>query len=291
MSPRLERPLPCYPDNVQTTSVDGRRIAFLDRGDGPVLLFVHGLGSNLSLWRHTFGAFADTHRVVALDLPGFGESSKGDVPATMSFFADTLAAFLDARDIDRATVVGISMGGQIGVVFALRFPHRLDRLALVSPSGIESFTESEASSLRSLMTPEAIVTTSARRIRQNVALNFHVWSDEYAWLVEQRTAMAQRSDFPEYAVANARAVAGMLEAPVRSRLAGLSAPTLLVFGANDQLIPNPYLHPEESIDAVARVARERLPHAHVHMVPQSGHLVMIERPAVFHKKLRSFLNA
>ena len=72
--------LPYYPADVQTTTVDGRSIAYVDSGgEGPVLLFVHGLGSNLSLWRHSLDAFTDTHRVVALDLPGFGLSDKEDV--------------------------------------------------------------------------------------------------------------------------------------------------------------------------------------------------------------------
>lgn len=283
--------LPYYPDAVQTVTVEGRDIAFVDDGgDAPVLLFVHGLGSNLSIWRHNLDTFDDTHRVVALDLPGFGLSDKANVPATMPFFADTIAAFLDARGIDRVTYVGVSMGGQVGFTFALRHPDRVDRMALVSPAGIESFSSQEAATLKTMMTPEAIAGTPPSRVEQNTALNFHTWRDEYAWIIEQRDSLAQRSDFRSYAVANANAVAGMLDGPVLDRLDQLDLPLLILYGAGDKLIPNRFLHPNQTTATVAETAREALPHADVHLVDEAGHLLMIERPGVFHEKLRAFLN-
>lgn len=290
-APDTSDTLPHYPDGVQRITVEGRSLAYVDSGgDGPVLLFVHGLGSNLSLWRESLGAFDDTHRVVALDLPGFGLSGKEDVPATMPFFADTVAGFLDALGIDTVTYVGVSMGGQIGLTLALRQPERIDRLALVSPAGIETFTAQEAAALKSTTTPEAIASSSDAQVRQSVALNFASWSDDYAWLVEQRHALAERDDFMGYATANAKAVAGMLDGAVRDRLGEIRTPTLVLFGAGDKLIPNRYLHPNRTTADVAETARESLPNATVHLVDDAGHLLMIEQTAVFHEKLRAFLN-
>ena len=283
--------LPYYPDEVQFVTVEGRDIAFVDDGgEEPVLLFVHGLGSNLSIWRENLDAFRETHRVVALDLPGFGRSDKANVPATMPFFADAVAAFLDARDIDRVTYVGVSMGGHVGFTFALRHPDRVDRMALVSPAGIEAFTSQEAATLKTMMTPEAIASTPPARVEQNTALNFHTWSDDYAWIIEQRDSMAQRSDFRSYAIANANAVAGMLDGPVLDRLDSIDVPLLILYGAGDRLIPNPFLHADQTTASVAEAAREALPHADVQLVDEAGHLLMIERPSVFHENLRAFLN-
>jgi Predicted hydrolases or acyltransferases (alpha/beta hydrolase superfamily) len=283
--------LPHYPEDVETTTVDGRQIAFVDRGSGPPLLFVHGLGSNLALWRGTMDAFDDSHRVLALDLPGYGLSGKKDVPATMSFFADVVTGFLDERGLDSVTYVGVSMGGQVGLTMALRHPDRLARLALVSPAGIESFSEQEAEALRSTSTPEAIAQTSNAEVKQNAAANFDTWSNEYAWLVEQRHALAERDDFMGYAEANAAAVAGMLDGEARDRLGEVLTPTLVLFGAGDKLIPNPYLHPDQTTADVAAQARERLPNAEVELIDDAGHLLMLERPAHFHEKLRTFLNS
>ena len=281
--------LPHYPDDVQTTPVDGREIAFVDRGEGEPVLFVHGLGSNLSLWREALDAFDGSHRVLALDLPGYGLSGKDDVPGTMSFFAEVVTGFLDERGLDTVTVVGVSMGGQVGLTLALQSPERVRRLALVSPAGIESFTSEQAEALKNATTAKGIVNTTDEQVRQNTALNFAEWSDEHAWLIEQRHALSERDDFEAYATANARSVAGMLEGKVRDRLGEIDVPTLVLFGAGDKLIPNQYLHENMTTADVADRARTALPNATVHLVADAGHLLMLERPAVFREHLRSFL--
>ena len=290
-APDTSDALPYYPDGVQKTTVDGRSIAYVDSGgDGPVLLFVHGLGSNLSLWRHSLDAFSDTHRVVALDLPGFGLSGKQDVPATMPFFAETVTGFLDALDIGRVTYVGASMGGQVGLTLALRHPEQLERLVLVSPAGIETFSAQDATALTSVTTPQSIASATAEQVRQNTRVNFATWRDTYAWLIEQRKALTQRDDFMAYATANAKAVAGMLNGAVRDHLDAVQTPTLVLFGAGDKLIPNRYLHPNRTTADVAQTADDALPNAEVHLVEDAGHLLMLEQTTVFHEKLRAFLN-
>jgi pimeloyl-ACP methyl ester carboxylesterase len=281
--------LPYYPDGVETIAVDGRDVAVVDRGDGPVLLFVHGLGSNMSLWREALPAFAEDYRVVALDLPGFGLSGKDDVPGTMAFYADTVRQVMDALAIEQATYVGVSMGGQVGMTLALRHPERLRRLVLVSPAGIETFTDQEAQAMKDATSAEGIANTPEEQVQKNVAANFHEWSDDYAWLIEQREALQQRGDFMEYARANARSVAGMLDAPVRDRLGEIETPALVLFGAGDKLIPNRYLHPDQTTAAVADTARSSLPNATVELVDDAGHLLMLERPAVFHERVREWL--
>lgn len=291
MSPPTPDSLPHYPDDVQTVTVDEHQVAFVDRGSGPALLFVHGLGSNLSLWRRSLDAFADDYRVLALDLPGFGLSDKQDVPATMPFFTEVVTGFLDERGIDAVTYVGVSMGGQVGLTMALRRPDRLRGLVLASPAGIESFTESEAEALRSATTPEAIAQMTDAEVKQSVAANFDTWSDEYAWLIEQRHALAERDDFMDYARANAKAVAGMLEGEVHDQLDAVHTPTLVLYGAGDKLIPNSQLHPDRTTADIAARAREKLPDADVSLLDDAGHLLMVERPARFHEKVRAFLNS
>jgi pimeloyl-ACP methyl ester carboxylesterase len=282
--------LPNYPDDVETVTVDGRDLAVVDRGEGAPLVFVHGLGSNLSLWRGALDAFDDTHRVVALDLPGFGLSDKEDVPGTMSFYADAVVGTMEALGIDDATVVGVSMGGQVALTLALEQPERLRDLVLVSPAGIETFTDQEAQTMKSMTTAEGIANTPDEQVRKNVAANFASWSDDYAWLIEQRDSLRQRDDFMDYARANAASVSGMLDAPVRDRLEEIEIRTLVLFGAGDKLIPNPFLHPNQTTASVAEEAREALPNATVELVDDAGHLLMLEQPAVFHENLRNWLN-
>ena len=285
-----DAPLPHYPTPVDTVTVDGRAIAYYEAGEGAPLLFVHGLGSNMALWRDALNAFAEDYRVLALDLPGFGRSAKDDVPGTMDFFAETVVGFLDAHGIDRVRYVGVSMGGQVGMTLALMHPERVAQLALVSPAGIEAFTAEQGTAIKNTMRAEGIMAADSAAVAQNVKLNFASWDAQHQWLIDQRHALAQRSDFPAYAEANARAVAGMLDGPVRDRLEQLQVPTLVLFGAGDRLIPNRYLHPTMTPTDVADEARAALPHAEVHLVEDAGHLLMLEQPEAFRQYLRAFLN-
>ncbi len=129
---------------------------------------------------------------------------------------------------------------------------------------------------------------TAGRTKQSIAINFGTWAPRFRWLLEQRFQPAQRSDFGQYAEANARAAAGMLDGPMIDRLGALPMPVL--FGAQDKLIPNRYLHPALTTAAVADSARAALPEdATVRLVDDAGHLLMLEQPAAFTDALRSFL--
>jgi pimeloyl-ACP methyl ester carboxylesterase len=288
--------LPHYPTPVDTVVVDGRSIIYYDSGtatasDAPPILFVHGLGSNMALWRDALSVFGADQRVLALDLPGFGISGKEDVPGTMPFFANTIAGFLDALGIERVQYVGVSMGGQIGMTLALERPERIARLALISPAGIEQFSAQEAVTLKQLTTPQSIEAADSARVEQSIAVNFGTWAPRFRWLLEQRFQLAERSDFDQYAEANARAVAGMLDGPVIDRIGALPMPVLVLFGAQDKLIPNRYLHPTLTTAAVADSARAALPEsATVQLIDDAGHLLMLEQPAAFTDALRGFLS-
>lgn len=289
--------LPYYPDAIRYAEVEGHRLAYYDSGatgedtGKPPLLFVHGLGSNLSFWRYNLNAFTARHRVLALDLPGYGLSDKADVDGTMRAFSRAVAGFMDALGIEQAHVVGVSMGGQVAMTLALAAPDRVASLALVSPAGIEQFDAAQATMLKTLFTPEAIQGTPPAMYRQNVMLNFATWDETYAWIIEQRRAQEQRADFPEYATVNAASVAGMLDGPVYDRLGELEMPVLVIYGRGDKLIPNRYLHPEWTTEQVAMAAAEAMPHARIVLLERAGHVLMIERPAAFNEHLRAFLES
>jgi pimeloyl-ACP methyl ester carboxylesterase len=284
--------LPSYPGPVAHVEVDGRALAVYDGGGGgaPVVL-VHGLGTNLSVWRGTIPALeAAGRRVVALDLPGYGLSDKADVSGTMTDFAAAVVGTMDALGLRRSDVVGISMGGQIALTLALDHPDRVRRLALLSPAGIETFTDAESATLKALITPEAVQNTPPAQAAANTAANFYAYDEARdGWILAQREAVAAREDFPLYAAANAASVAGMLDGRVFERLGEIAAPTLVLYGTGDRLIPNPYLHPDLTTEAVAEAAGEAIPHAEVHLIPEAGHLVMLERPEAVHARLVQFL--
>ena len=96
---------------------------------------LHGLGATKASFLPTLAALAPSYRAIAIDLPGFGDSDKPlNAPYHAPYFARAVVALLDALELERAHVVGNSMGGRIGIELGLRAPERVDRLALLAPS-------------------------------------------------------------------------------------------------------------------------------------------------------------
>jgi pimeloyl-ACP methyl ester carboxylesterase len=108
-------------------------IAFRSSGNGPPVLFLHGLGGTRTAWDPQLEALADEFRCIAWDMPGYGESDPIE-PLTWDTIADAVIRLIDALEIERAHVVGLSFGGQQALHLALRHPDRIDRLVLADTS-------------------------------------------------------------------------------------------------------------------------------------------------------------
>lgn len=113
----------------------------LEKGAGAPLVLLHGNGEDLTYFNNQTDAFSAAYRVIAVDTRGHGGSPRGDAPFTICQFAEDLKAFLDARGIARAHLLGFSDGGNIALQFALTYPERVDRLILnganLDPSGLK----------------------------------------------------------------------------------------------------------------------------------------------------------
>ncbi len=122
----------------QTVSAEGRQINYLEMGagDGPPLLLIHGFGGDLNNWLFNQPALAESQRVIALDLPGHGRSSKEIGGGGLDELSRTLGAFLDALAIERAHLAGHSMGGALALLYALQRPERVASLSLLAPAGL-----------------------------------------------------------------------------------------------------------------------------------------------------------
>ncbi|MEA2271746.1 MAG: hypothetical protein QOI98_454, partial [Solirubrobacteraceae bacterium] len=123
-------------EHQRWVTVEGRPVNVIELGSGPPLVFVHGLGGAWQNWLEQLPHFASSHRVVAIDLPGFGHSPMPAQKISIRGFADTLDRLCDALEIPSAAFVGNSMGGFVGAELAITRPQRVERLVLVSAAGI-----------------------------------------------------------------------------------------------------------------------------------------------------------
>src|SRR5207248_9043217 len=115
--------------------VDGIHLHYTEAGDGPALVFLHGLGATHANWEFTLPAFADRWRVIAPDLPGHGGSAKPDAPYTIDFYAGVVRSLGRELGVREAVVVGNSLGGQIALELGLSYPTWTRALVLAAPAG------------------------------------------------------------------------------------------------------------------------------------------------------------
>src|SRR6478609_4934957 len=124
------------PVPMKRISLHGNDLCYVDNGHGRAIVFVHGLMSSSQTWTAQLERLADRYRVIAPDLFGHGESAKPTGDYSLSAHAASLRDLFDAIDIERATLVGHSLGGGIALQMAYLFPDRVDALVLVSSGGL-----------------------------------------------------------------------------------------------------------------------------------------------------------
>ncbi|RKH09316.1 alpha/beta hydrolase [Corallococcus sp. CA053C] len=269
---------------VELTAAPGARTVVL----------IHGLGSYLKFWR----AQIDTlHRagyhVVAVDLPGYGKSDKpGSFPYTMEAMADAVRELTQGLGVAHPILIGHSMGGQTALSYAIRYPGEPAAVALVSPAGFEKFSPKEKAWFTRVMSTELIKSTPEYGVWGSVRqANFQNWRPELEWLIEERVRLAKSPEFDAYAYANVRTVTGLAHDDfVRDNLHRITAPTLILFGESDRLIPNPFMH--------GGFPRDIFEYGHAHIggsklvgLEGCGHTVQLDCPEQFNAALEAFLGS
>lgn len=134
----------------QFIDVDGVSIHYYEEGFGTPVLFIHGIGQSMFTFRHNIPDFAACFRVIALDLPGHGESDPLEGDYLIENYSETLLSFMNALNIESAHLFAFSTGAIIALDFALAFPERVKKLILITPGGVN---ENYPAGIRSLLTP------------------------------------------------------------------------------------------------------------------------------------------
>jgi pimeloyl-ACP methyl ester carboxylesterase len=231
---------------------------------------------------------AERGRVAAMDLPGHGASPAQDFSGNMSDYAAVVRDVIAQLDLRELTVVGHSMGAQIAMTLALETRARIERLVLVAPAGIETFSEAEAAKIRGLQTPELLRQFSRDTLLRVMRALFFSEPADLAAQVEARVQRMASSDGESYALTLSRSVDGMLGGRVYERLSSLRVPVLVLFGADDLAIPNRLVHVGTSAE-VAEKAQQALPKAQVIMIPRTGHMVPLEAPEAVSREILRFV--
>ncbi len=261
-------------------------LSTLEAGTGDPIVALHGLGGTKASFLPTVAALADDFRVIAVDLPGFGDSDKPVGAAyDAAYFARAVVTLLDELGLERVHVVGNSMGGRVALEVGLRHPERVDRLVLLSSSLAWRRERPWATLLRLVrpelglvqVAPHSVVEGFVRRLVPGAGSGWAAAGvDEFL-----RTFRTPRGRAAFYAAA--RHI--YLEEPEGEdgfwpRLSDLEAPALFVWGRHDRLVPV----------AFAPHVTDALPHSE-HIELNCGHVPQLERPSETHAAMRRFLRA
>lgn len=267
-------------DSLQTRA---GRISTVSAGEGDPVVCIHGLGGTKASFLPTLAALADSHRVVALDLPGFGDSEKPlraayDAP----YFADAVVALLDELDLERAHLVGNSMGGRVAIELALLHPERVERLALLSPALAWLRGRRWHWLLQAPLPLLGLVQPAPRAITEPIVRSL-VPGGSDGWSAAGVDEFLRSFLTPRGRVAFYEAARNIyLDEPhgergLWTRLSSMQRDTLFVWGRNDRLVP---------IAFMKHVERE-LPSAR-HLELDCGHVPQLEAPRETHAAILRF---
>lgn len=271
------------------TIKDDIKIAYSDQGKGSeTIIFIHGLASYIPAWKNNVSALQTDYRCIAIDLPGYGKSSKGNYNVSMDFFAEVIHDFCVKFNIKNVVLAGHSMGGQIAISTALKYPDLVSKLILVAPAGFETFHKGQRQWFRDVMTVDGVKLTTVEQIRVNYAYNFYDMPKEAQFMIDDRIKIRAASDFTDYCYHITQGVNAMVDSPVFDFLALIKQPTLCIFGSNDNLIPNRFLNggPTEKF---AKAGAEKIPNCTLNLVENGGHFIMFEKATEVNGLIKEFL--
>ena len=272
------------PGQSRFLTVDGIKTHYLVAGEGSPLLLFHGLGASVVTWRDNIGPLSKAFRVYAIDLPGHGDTDKPDIDYAPDYVLKFLVRFVESLGLRRMAVIGNSVGGALGLMMALRFPDLVSGLVLVDSAslGREISTYVRLASLPFL--GEFLERSKAGGARFILHGAFHDQSFATEELVEELHRSRRMPGAREAVVRVIRNTVNLRgvrkEYVLADQLKRLEVPTMVVWGAQDQVFPVSH----------AYRATERASNARLHVFEQCGHWAHMERAPAFNSLVLGFLS-
>lgn len=270
--------------------VDGLRVHYLKAGEGdaPVLL-LHGGGYDFASlsYKHAIGPISEHRQVFAPDWPGYGESDKPEMEYTTEYYVGFLGRLMDTLGLEKASLVGISMGGAISLGFSLRSPQRVAKLVLVDSHGLGGEVPGGKASYALVRLPLlnrlvwAALGRSRKLIRGSLQSVFYDPQAVTGDIVDEVYQLAQKPGAGRAWRSWQKHEIGWtgLRTNFVDRLHTLAVPTLILHGAEDGYVPVSW----------ARRAHTLIKDSELHVFPRCGHWLTLERPGEFNRAVLEFL--
>jgi pimeloyl-ACP methyl ester carboxylesterase len=272
-------PMPGEPRDATFLEIEGTRVRYTDRGEGPAVVLLHGFASSLETWTAVAPVLEKKHRVITLDLKGFGWTDRPEGDYSPAAQARLVFGLLDARGVEQTAVVAHSWGSSVALSMALAQPARVTRLALYDAWVFEEQLPSFFLWSRSPSVGEVLFGLFyTERPDEKMARAFF----DQRFVTQALVADVERAlERPGTVAAALAAVRGQRFASVQPRYRTITQPALLLWGREDEVTTLPFGE---------RLSRE-LPSSRLVVYPRCGHFPMIEAAASSTAELASFLDA
>jgi len=262
--------LPPLPE-MRSASVFGRTIRYYDVGTGAPLLLIHGIGGDADDWAFCIAPLSASHRVIAIDLLGFGRSDKPVINYCIAGFVEVLERFLRTLHLERVTMIAGSLGGWIAAAFALKHPAAVDKLVLVDAAGVWGETT---------RLPIDLHVSTRAHMREVFELLFYdksLATDDLIDLAYQQHLERGDGYTIDSVLQDERAMQDRLD----DTIALLKMPVLIVWGEQDRMIPL----------ATGRRMQQLIAGSALEVIPECGHLPALEKPTEFVSCVLEFLRS
>lgn len=252
-------------------TVEGVRVYHQAEGSGPAVVLLHGNGLSHGQWKLNIGPLSRYYRVYAPDLPGFGLSEKPDADYGVNYYVGFLRSYLDALSLPKATIVGNSMGGEVAALFASRHPGRVSGIVLSSPTGFVPRIVEQNKEMYNLYI-NIMVRSRGLYCRP-------MFYDSSAVKHLEDTPLVTDSKESHAAfIKNCRDIQ-QTDPGYTSALLNIEAPTLILWGRDDLLLPADYATKYKELIAGSKVS----------VFDQCGHMPNVEKAPEFNSAVLGFL--
>ena len=258
--------------------VGDMNLSYISEGSGETVLFIHGLSGCKEEWEYSIPFFSENFNAIAIDLPGSGNSDKPDTNYTMDFYADAIKGFLEEMGIEKAVILGNSMGGLISQSFTLKYPEKVKKLVLVDSAGINPSGSKSPISLN-MDAFQKQKGFSPAIIKMMKKMLFYKPSEETDKLIKRAISDMEREDYPAAFNAILSSAENVIKADLSEKIGSINTPTLIVWGENDKLMG----------PKVAMKFNEKVACSELVIIDKCGHVPMLEKPVEFNKAVHDFI--
>ena len=271
----------------QYINVKGIKTRYWTAGDkGPILLLIHCFGASVEIWQHNIEPLAKFYRVYAIDLVGFGRTDKHEGTYTPPLMVQFIDDAMTALNLEKVTLIGLSMGGGLSILYTLRFPHKVDKLVLIDSAGLG---KEIIFSIRLISLPflGELFTKPSRKMAylffKPTVLDSNQLKGQFTDIYYELFSLPGAQMAMLKVLRSGCTFFGLKKNVLNETMMNLhriTSPTLIIWGKQDVMLPLKQ----------AYYAKEKIPDSKLHIVEQCGHMPNFEKPDEFNQVVLDFLS-